>query len=145
DCVEASAFMMMTPALVYYRVKGLIQDSEGNVQCKNRIIAKISRPEVAKSFLSPPPKRIVAGLLSEGKISQEQAELAEKIAMSFDLCVESDSAGHTDQGISTVLFPSILSLKEEIQEEYQYNQTIHIGLAGGIGTPHAAVAATALG
>ena len=144
-CVEAAAFMMMTPALVYFRIKGLERDILGNIQCKHKIIAKISRPEVAKIFLSPPPERIVKKLLDEGKISWEESVMAKEVAMSFDLCVEADSGGHTDQGIPTVLLPSIQSMTRELQEKYQYSDPIHIGLAGGIGTPEAAASAFIMG
>jgi trans-AT polyketide synthase, acyltransferase and oxidoreductase domains len=143
--VEAAAYMMMTPALVYFRVKGLEKNKNGRIRCKHKIIAKISRPEVAATFLAPPPKRIVKKLLNEGKINQEQAEMAKNIAMSFDLCVEADSGGHTDQGIPTVLLPSIQSLRKEIIKKHNYQDQIHIGLAGGIGTPQAAASAFIMG
>jgi len=144
-CIEASAFMQMTPALVYYRLSGLHKNSDGNIDCRHKIIAKISRPEVAQAFLSPPREDIVRKLFDEGKISQQQAEMATKIAMSYDICVEADSGGHTDQGIATVLLPAIQSLRYQIEQKHQYDDQIHIGLAGGIGTPQAAVAAFMMG
>lgn len=144
-CVEAASFMQMTPALVYYRLSGLRKNDDAGIECRNKIIAKISRPEVARAFLSPPPKRLVNKLLSEGKISQQQADMAAHISMSDDICVEADSGGHTDQGIASVLLPAMQSLKKEIEQERHTNQEIHIGLAGGIGTPQAAVAAFMMG
>lgn len=139
--IEAAAFMSVTKALVYYRVSGIFEDSEGVVDCKHNIMAKISRPEIAKVFLSPPPDHLVKELLESGKITQKQAELASGIALSADICVEADSAGHTDQGIATVLLPSIQSLRTEISKSYDYSHPIHVGLAGGIGTPQAALSA----
>ncbi len=144
-CIEASAFMQMTAALVYYRLSGLHENSDGSIDCKHKIIAKISRPEVAQAFLSPPRADIVKKLFDEGKISRKQAEMATKIAMSYDLCVEADSGGHTDQGVALVLLPAMQSLRQQIEQKHQYNQQIHIGLAGGIGTPQAAVAAFMMG
>jgi trans-AT polyketide synthase/acyltransferase/oxidoreductase domain-containing protein len=144
-CVEASAFMQMTPALVYYRLSGLHENSDGTIECRHKIIAKVSRPEVVRAFLSPPPADIVKKLQGEGKISQEQANMATQIAMSYDICVEADSGGHTDQGVASVLLPAIQSLKQQIEQKHQYTQRIHIGLAGGIGTPQAAVAAFMMG
>lgn len=144
-CVEAAAFMMMTPALVYYRVKGLQRNRHGQIECNNKIIAKLSRPEVAKLFMSPPPERMVRKLLNDGKITQEQADMAKQVAMSFDLCVEADSGGHTDQGVASVLLPSIQQLRKQICRQHQYNQAIHIGLSGGIGTPEAAASAFIMG
>lgn len=143
--IEAAAFMMMTPALVYYRLQGLEKDSSGKIHCKHRILAKVSRPEVAEKFMSPAPKRIVNRLLEKGKITSEQAQMAEQVAMSFDICVEADSGGHTDQGISTVLLPAIQSLKKEMQGKYNYEHPIHVGLSGGIGTPESAASAFVMG
>ncbi|UAA37178.1 PfaD family polyunsaturated fatty acid/polyketide biosynthesis protein [Paraneptunicella aestuarii] len=144
-CIEAASFMQMTPALIYYRLSGLHQKSDSTIECRNRIIAKISRPEVARAFLSPPPERLVLKLLKEGKITQQQADMAKHISMSDDICVEADSGGHTDQGIASVLLPSMQSLRKEIEQERQSAHKIHIGLAGGIGTPQAAVAAFMMG
>ncbi len=145
SCVEASAFRTMTPALVYYRSKGLYRDDSMGITSKNRIVAKVSRPEVAKEFLSPPPKNILKKLLDEQKITQEEADMASQVAMSYDICVEADSGGHTDQGVPTVLLPSIQSLRQQIEKEHTYGEQIHIGLAGGIGTPQAAAAAFIMG
>ncbi|UUZ95280.1 hypothetical protein LJK87_12870 [Paenibacillus sp. P25] len=58
--IEAAAFMTITPALVRYRAMGLTRDRSGNVVSSHKIIAKISRPEVAEAFLSPAPERIVS-------------------------------------------------------------------------------------
>lgn len=145
SCVEAAAFMRMTPALVYYRVSGLHRNADGAIEHRHRIIAKVSRPEVAQAFLSPPPAEVVAKLLDAGKISREQAALAAQVAMSYDICVEADSGGHTDQGIATVLLPAMQSLRQEMELKHRYGDPIHIGLAGGIGTPQAAVAAFMMG
>lgn len=144
-CIEAAAFMKMTPALVYYRVSGLYKNSDGGIDCRHKIIAKISRPEVAEAFLSPPPPDTVKKLLNEGRIGRAQADMAAQIAMSHDICVEADSGGHTDQGNATVLLPAIQSLKEQLEKKHRYDQEVHIGLAGGIGTPQAAVAAFMMG
>ncbi|MFQ3244037.1 MAG: trans-AT polyketide synthase/acyltransferase/oxidoreductase domain-containing protein [Arenicella sp.] len=139
--IEAAAFMQITPALVYFRLKGLQQNQDGTISGSNRIIAKVSRPEVADAFMRPAPEDIVAALLKQGKVNDLQAQMARHVSMSEDICVEADSGGHTDQGIATVLLPSIQSLRQQIMTEYQYTKKIRIGLAGGIGTPTAAAAA----
>lgn len=145
SCIEAAAFMRMTPGLVYYRLSGLHENADGGIDCRHRIIAKVSRPEVARAFLAPPPEDIVRKLLNEGRITREQADMAARTAMSYDICVEADSGGHTDQGVAAVLLPAMQSLKQQIEREHQYKNPIHIGLAGGIGTPQAAVAAFMMG
>jgi trans-AT polyketide synthase/acyltransferase/oxidoreductase domain-containing protein len=132
--IEAAAFLAITPALVKYRAKGL-----------NRIIAKVSRPEVAEQFLSPAPGRIVNKLVETDKITREEADLVKKIPMADDLTVEADSGGHTDQGMPYALMPAMLKLRDEMMEKYKYSQKIRVGAAGGIGTPQAAAAAFILG
>lgn len=143
--VEAAAFMQITPALIYYHLKGLRKDEAGSVISGHKIIAKISRPEVAEVFMRPAPERIVKKLLDEGLVTTEQAELAKAIPISQDICVEADSGGHTDAGVAMVLLPSIQQLRLEIEREYQYNKPIHVGLAGGIGTPQAVACAFIMG
>lgn len=143
--VEAAAFMQMTPALVTYRLNGLSRNSRGGVSIGNRIIAKISRPEIARSFLSPPPRRVVEKLLEEGKVTHEQARLAERVPMADDLCVEADSGGHTDQGVASVLIPAICRLRDSFMTRYQSLRKICVGAGGGIGSPEAAASAFMLG
>jgi trans-AT polyketide synthase, acyltransferase and oxidoreductase domains len=56
--VEASAFLDLTPAVVQYRAAGLRQGQAGEVIIENRIIAKLSRTEVATKFLQPAPAHL---------------------------------------------------------------------------------------
>src|SRR5579859_6078369 len=53
--VEASAYLDLTLAVVRYRVHGIHRDPSGNIITPNRIIAKVSRVEVASKFMAPPP------------------------------------------------------------------------------------------
>ena len=143
--VEAAAFMQMTPALVRFRLQGLQRDAHGALACTHRIVAKVSRPEVARAFMSPPPKAIVERLLERGLVSAEQAAWSSSVPMSHDICVEADSGGHTDGGIVAVMLPPLLRLRDDLQAEHGYAEPICMGLAGGIGTPAAAAAAFLLG
>lgn len=143
--LEAAAFMQMAESLVYYRLKGLQRGADGEIYCKNRILAKVSRPEVAQAFMSPAPERILQKLMDKELISWEEAEMGRSVPMSHDICVEADSGGHTDRGVPFVLLPSIQSLREEVQGQYHYRKTIRVGLAGGIGTPQAAACAFVMG
>jgi trans-AT polyketide synthase/acyltransferase/oxidoreductase domain-containing protein len=143
--VEAAAFMQMTPALVKFRLKGLHRNASGEIVSPHRIMAKLSRPEISDIFLRPAPDKLVAALLKEGDISPDEAELARFVPMADDLCVESDSAGHTDMGIMTALLPSILRQRDRLNKQYRYAKKIRVGAAGGIGTPEAAGAAFLLG
>ncbi|MBF0397289.1 MAG: ACP S-malonyltransferase [Desulfobacterales bacterium] len=143
--VEAAAYMQMTQAIVRYRLKGLEINDKGKIITRNKIMGKISRPEIAEMFLSPAPERIVEKLLKENKISQNQADLSKKVPIADALCVESDSGGHTDQGVMTVLLPTIIRLRDEIAKKYGYDKNVYVGAGGGIGTPEAAASAFILG
>lgn len=143
--VEAAAFMQMTPALVRFRLQGLRLHAHNTIACDHRIIAKVSRPEVAKAFMSPPPLAIVQKLLERGLITPQQAEWSQQIPMSHDICVEADSGGHTDGGIAAVMLPPLLRLRDELQRAHGYQEPLCMGLAGGIGGPEAAAAAFLLG
>ncbi|MFB0636030.1 ACP S-malonyltransferase [Bacillus rugosus] len=143
--VEASAFLSVTPALVRYRAKGVKRNPNGEIICLNRIIAKLSRPEVAESFLSPAPENMLQKLLGENKITVSEAELLRSVPVADDICVEADSGGHTDGGVAYSLMPAMTSLRDEMMKKYQYPKKIRVGAAGGIGTPDAAVAAFMLG
>ncbi|SFS42521.1 ACP S-malonyltransferase [Marininema halotolerans] len=143
--VEASAYMSMTPALVIYRAKGLRKERDGRVVADHRIIAKLSRPEVAEAFLSPAPAYIVEKLVAEGKISSTEAVLLRSVPMADDVTVEADSGGHTDLGVAYTLMPAMIHLRDEMMKKYNYSKRIRVGAAGGIGTPAAASAAFILG
>lgn len=146
QCVEASAYMQsLSLALVKYRLKGLSKNSSNQIEIKNKIMAKVSRPEVAEAFMSPAPDRIVKKLLEVNKVSAEEVDLAKRVPMADHVCVEADSGGHTDQGVAYVLMPAMLKLRDEMMAKNNYAKRIGIGAAGGIGTPEAAAAAFILG
>ena len=137
--VEASAFLDLTPHIVHYRVNGLSQGPGEQIMIGNRVIAKISRSEVAEKFMRPPPERILAKLVQENRITETQARLASRVPMADDITVEADSGGHTDNRPLVSLLPSILSLRDRIQEEQNYSQPIRVGAGGGISTPASAL------
>ncbi len=143
--VEASAFTRITPSLVYWRAKGLTRGANGAVESPRRVLAKVSRPEVAEGFMRPAPADIVAALRAAGRISVLEAELSQSIPMADDVCVEADSGGHTDQGVAFALLPAISRLRDDMMARYRYRERIRLGAAGGIGTPHAAAASFVMG
>jgi trans-AT polyketide synthase/acyltransferase/oxidoreductase domain-containing protein len=143
--VEASAFIDLTPNIVYYRAAGLSLSSEGEIKIANRVIAKLSRVEVATKFMQPAPINILDHLVSEGRITQQQAELAKQVPMADDVTVEADSGGHTDNRPLVCLLPTMLALRDEIQRKYNYPVPVRIGAAGGISTPASALGAFMMG
>lgn len=143
--IEASAFLDLTLPVVRFRVHGIHRDVSGQIITPNRIIAKLSREELAAKFLAPPPERLLRELVADGRITAEQAELAAHIPMAQDVTVEADSGGHTDNRPAISLFPSILALRDKLQARYHYDQSLRLGLGGGIATPASALAAFAMG
>ncbi|MFH6942764.1 ACP S-malonyltransferase [Flavobacterium sp. FlaQc-50] len=139
--IEAGGFSQITLALAYFRTVGLVRKKDQSIKCKNQIIAKISRPEVAEGFMKPVPERLIKRLLDKEWITQDQAEMAREIPLSGDICIEADPGGVTHRSAAFVLFPSIKSLRNQIQQQYEYKEPIHLGISGGIGTPEAAVSA----
>jgi trans-AT polyketide synthase/acyltransferase/oxidoreductase domain-containing protein len=144
DTIEASAFMQVTPALVRYRALGLMQDG-ARIVARHRIIAKISRPDVAEQFLLPAPEAVLAKLLASGALSPAQVELARQVPVADAVCVEADSGGHTDQGMPLTLLPTVLRLRDRCAEQTARFGAAFVGAAGGIGTPEAAAAMFLMG
>ena len=143
--VEASAYLRLTLPLVRYRVSGIARDAQGRVVTPNRIIAKVSRVEVATQFFSPPPAEFLAELVRTGEITQEQAALAGTVPMAQDLTAEADSGGHTDNRPLVTLLPTMLALRDRMQVKHGYAQALRVGAAGGLSTPAALAAAFAMG
>lgn len=143
--VEASAFLGLTAQIVHYRAAGLSRDAHGEIVVANKVIAKVSRTEVAQKFMEPAPAKMLQALVDEGRITPEQMELAQLVPMADDITAEADSGGHTDNRPLVTLLPTILALKEEIQAKYQFKTPLRVGTGGGVGTPDAALAAFNMG
>lgn len=142
--VEASAFLNLTLHIVRYRAAGLAL-VDGKIQINNRVIAKISRPEVAVKFMRPAPADMLEKLVAQGLISPQQAELATRVPMADDITVEADSGGHTDNRPLVVLLPTIMTLRDQISAEYPALPKVRVGAGGGIATPAAAYAVFGMG
>jgi trans-AT polyketide synthase, acyltransferase and oxidoreductase domains len=143
-CVEASAFLRLTAPVVRYRVAGLTRQ-DGRIVALNKVIAKVSRAEIAELFLRPAPEPILRELLNSGAVTAEQADLARHVPMADDITAEADSGGHTDRRPLSVLVPDIIAVRDRIQRELGYPEQVRVGAAGGIGSPAAVFAAYALG
>lgn len=144
-CVEASAFMNLTAEVVRYRAAGLTVDRQGGITIGHRVIAKVSRVEVADLFLRPAPARLLTELVAAGRITTDQARLAERVPMADDITAEADSGGHTDRRPLTVLLPELIAARDRLAATVPGADRVRIGAAGGIGTPDAVAAAFGLG
>ena len=143
--VEASAYLGLTEHIVWYRLAGLSKNSDGSVNIANKVIAKVSRTEVARRFMEPAPQKLIDKLLAQNKITPEQAQLSKLVPMADDITAEADSGGHTDNRPFLTLLPTIIALRDEIQAEKNYAPALRVGAGGGIGTPEATLAAYNMG
>ncbi|MER6581510.1 ACP S-malonyltransferase [Nonomuraea sp. NPDC001023] len=143
--VEAAAYPHVTAPLVRYRYSGAHRDPAGRPVAVRHVVAKVSRPEVAAAFMRPAPQAVLDRLVREGALSAAEAEVAAELPVSGDVCVEADSAGHTDGRSPYALMPAILRLRDEEMAAHGYARRIRVGASGGIGAPEAAAAAFVLG
>jgi PfaD family protein len=143
--VEASAYVDVTLPLVRYRLHGIHRDERGQIVAPNRVIAKVSRVEVATKFLSPPPSEILRQLVRNGDLTEAEAQLASQVPVAQDVTAEADSGGHTDNRPAIALLPTLCALRDRLQRQYQFDCPLRIGLGGGIATPASAAAAFAMG
>lgn len=143
--IEAAAFTQISMDLAWLRLRGMTRDADGVVRSPRQIMTKISRPEVAAQFLRPVPDVLRRTLLASGLINAEEAEWGATVPVADDICVESDSGGHTDRGVAYVLLPVILRLRDDLSREHGYARKIGVGAAGGLGTPEAVAASFVVG
>jgi trans-AT polyketide synthase/acyltransferase/oxidoreductase domain-containing protein len=146
--VSASAYMDLTPMIVRYAASGL-RVVDGKIVRKNRVFAKISRPETAARFLSLMPPAMLEPLVAQGLLTREEATLAARICVASDVTVEADSGGHTDNQALPCVFPAVkqlaVKLGKAIDVEAVTGEPVRVGAAGGLGTPDAVAAAFAMG
>src|ERR1700733_3575515 len=143
--VSASAFLKVLPSVVRYAVTGLRTAPDGAIVRRNHLFPKVSRPDIARQFLSPAPEPILNALVAKGSITAEEARLARRVPLAEDLTVEGDSGGHTDNRPLLVLFPAVAGVAEELRLKHGWSSMARIGAAGGLGTPAAVAAAFSLG
>ncbi len=143
--VSASAFMALTPALLRCAAAGLRVDSTGRIVRPRQIFAKLSRPEVARHFMSPPPEDMLQALVARGLLTQVEAALAARLPIAEDITVEADSGGHTDRRPLGALLPVILGQRDALAARFAYDRPIRVGAAGGLATPGTVAAAFSIG
>lgn len=143
--VEAAAFLGLTLPIVKYRLAGISRGANGEIVTPNGVFAKVSRVEVAQKFLSPAPAAMIAALVEQGFLTPEQAELAALVPVAEDVTAEADSGGHTDNRPALCLLPTMISLRDAMQKQFNYPRLPRVGCAGGVATPQSVCAAFAMG
>jgi trans-AT polyketide synthase/acyltransferase/oxidoreductase domain-containing protein len=143
--VEAAAFTAVTPALVRFRFTGAHRTPDGTPVAVRTLVAKCSRPEVAAHFMAPPAEELLRRLVARGALTAAEADAARGLPVAQDICVEGDSAGHTDGGVSLALVPTTAALAARVTAQHGYVRRLRVGACGGLGTPEAVAAAFVLG
>lgn len=142
--IEVSGYLYITEPLVKYRLQGLKRNIDGSVYVKNRILATVSRKEVAIKFLSPPPESIVQKLHAENRITEEEAKLSKEIPMADDLCIMAESAGHLNEKSIINLLPLFKKISNDMAVKFRFKNSVRIGTAD-VGNPDAAAVSFFLG
>jgi len=145
--VSASAYMRLTPAIVRFRLAG-IRSRGDQIIVPQRVLAKVSRPEVAEQFLRPAPDALLRELVGAGILSPEQAALAARIPVAEDVTVEADSGGHTDRRPLVAMLPVVRRLRDRVAAELGYaalGMRPRVGAGGGLGDPASVHAALSMG
>lgn len=144
--LSASAYMKLSSEIVRYSALGLSRRGDGEIDRQTHVFAKVSRAEVAEQFIRPAPESILRDLVVAGRISPDQADLAQQVPVAEDITAEADSGGHTDNRPMGPLYASIRAVRKRVCEEQGWSSDkVRIGLAGGIATPHAVAAAFNMG
>ncbi|MCA8897240.1 MAG: PfaD family polyunsaturated fatty acid/polyketide biosynthesis protein [Hyphomonas sp.] len=144
--VSASAYMRLSPDIVRFTALGLERRDDGKIVRNHHVFAKVSRAEVAEQFMAPAPAKILHDLVADGSITTDQADLASVVPVAAEITAEADSGGHTDNRAAAPLFSSISMARDRVAARTGINpDSIRIGLAGGIATPHGVAAAFQMG
>ena len=117
--VEASAYLDLTLPVVRYRVSGIHRDANGRIVTPNRDhrqgVARRGGVEVLRCRRR---KSTFANSKHQGFITAEQASSASQIPMAQDVTAEADSGGHTDNRPAITLLPTMLALRDALQEQF---------------------------
>ena len=141
--IEASAFTHIQPSVVLFRFAGAKRGADGSVQDARRILAKLSRTEVAERFMQPAPTDVIDQLREDGLLTSEEAWCAARLPVAQDICMESDSGGHTDMASALTALPAMLSLRDHMRTETGFD--LRVGAAGGLGSSKAIAAVFLMG
>lgn len=130
DTVEASGHLEISPGVVKFRLTG------------GSVIAKVSRSDIARQFLEPASPEIVRYLHENGHLSDDEAARAETLPVARDVVVEAGSGWLSGAATLPTLLPSVVRLRDAMQA---YAEPVHVGAAGGLGTPEAVAGAFFMG
>ena len=134
----------LTPHVVRYRLAGLEQRPDGRVVARNRVIAKVSRREIATQFHVSGAGRDGARPRPEGDDRGRRGWPS--TSRSRTTSPSRPTPGATPTTVrSSSLLPSIAELRDELHARHGYARVPRGRRGRGIGTPAAVAAAFAMG
>lgn len=143
--IQASSYFNLTENLVLYKLYGAKKNSNGENCIPNKIFLKTTRPEIAELFMTPVPENMLKKMHDEGKLSEEQVEIAKSIPLADEIIVVSFGADKTGSIPVNSFLPQVIAKKNALIKKYGYSENIHVGAAGSIGDPVSALDAFLLG
>lgn len=125
------------PEVVRFRFAGACRDAAGLPVAPNRLIARVAAPDLAERLMRPPAEPILAELSARGALTPAEVEVARRLPVSEDVCLDCSSAG---PGLE-VLLPEVLRRRDEVVAGHGH----HVRVGAACATPEAAAVAFVLG
>ncbi len=139
---EVNGYTGITPALLRFRFRGAHRDTARQPIARRFLLALVSRPNIARQFLSPAPNELVTSLVAQGALTAIEGEIARELPIASDVCAVPDPSDATDL---TTLLPTIQRLRDQVAAAHGHQHPSRVGAGGAIGTPEAVACAFLLG
>ncbi|TQS26493.1 ACP S-malonyltransferase [Microbispora sp. KK1-11] len=123
--------------VVRFRFAGAYRDAAGLPVAPNRLVARVAAPDLAERLMRPPAEPILAELSARGALTPAEVEVARRLPVSEDVCLDCSSAG---PGLE-VLLPEALRRRDEVVAAHGH----HVRVGAACATPEAAAVAFVLG
>ncbi|MEU6426883.1 ACP S-malonyltransferase [Microbispora sp. NPDC046973] len=123
--------------VVRFRFAGAYRDAAGLPVAPNRIVARVAAPDLAERLMRPPAEPILDALSARGALTPAEVEVARRLPVSEDVCLDCSSAG---PGLE-VLLPEALRRRDEAVAARGH----HIRVGAACATPEAVAVAFVLG
>jgi trans-AT polyketide synthase/acyltransferase/oxidoreductase domain-containing protein len=140
DRIEVAGYPAVTRELLRYRFAG-----RASQRSPRSLLAKVSHPAVAESFLTRPPEYLLRELIDQGTLSADDAALARDCTCADEIVVSGDSAWSTSRSNPLAVLPAMRHVRERVAARCPAASRVPMGVAGGIGCPAGVAAAFALG
>ncbi|MDA9224210.1 ACP S-malonyltransferase [Tateyamaria sp.] len=145
ETLELSGLIAPSLALVRFRLTGARLMSNGHAIAPNTIIAKVTRPSTAISFMAPPPPDKVKEALARRLITEQEAEAAPYLPLAQDICAHGDAAGQSNTSNVLGLLPVLQSARDRMRAAGELSAPVRIGASGGFGHPKSIAAGFMMG